>query len=54
LRSSLQAGQTQKKRNGIGHVPYLAHTLAPFPLMSVAIILFVGYLRRDRLRASRT
>jgi sugar phosphate permease len=30
------------------------HTLAPFPLVSVAIILFIGYLRRDRLRASRT
>jgi nitrate/nitrite transporter NarK len=29
-------------------------TLAPFPLVSVAIILFIGYLRRDRLRASRT
>lgn len=26
--------------------------LAPFPLGSVAIILFVGYLRRDRLRAA--
>ena len=30
------------------------HTLAPFPMVSVAIILFIGYLRRDRLRASRT
>jgi sugar phosphate permease len=30
------------------------HRLAPFPLVSVAIILFIGYLRRDRLRASRT
>jgi sugar phosphate permease len=29
-------------------------TLAPFPLVAVAIILLVGYLRRDRLRASRT
>jgi sugar phosphate permease len=28
-------------------------TLAPFPLVSVAIILFVGYLRRDRLAAAR-
>jgi MFS family permease len=28
--------------------------LAPFPLIAVAIILFVGYLRRDRLRAGRT
>jgi ACS family tartrate transporter-like MFS transporter len=27
--------------------------LAPFPLLSVAFILAVGYLRRDRLRASR-
>src|SRR5262249_53315710 len=27
--------------------------LAPFPLASAAIMLFVGYLRRDRLRASR-
>ena len=30
------------------------YLLAPFPLVSVAIILFIGYLRRDRLRASRT
>jgi len=30
------------------------HTLAPFPLVSAAIILFIGHLRRDRLRASRT
>jgi hypothetical protein len=30
------------------------HTLAPFPLVSVAIILFIGYLRRDRLKASCT
>jgi ACS family tartrate transporter-like MFS transporter len=28
--------------------------LAPFPLFSVAFILAVGYLRRDRLRASRS
>lgn len=27
-------------------------TLAPFPLASVVIILFIGYLRRDRLRAA--
>jgi nitrate/nitrite transporter NarK len=30
------------------------YTLAPFPLVSVAIILLIGYLRRDRLQASRT
>lgn len=29
------------------------YTLAPFPLVSVAVILLIGYLRRDRLRASR-
>lgn len=29
-------------------------TLAPFPVISVIIILFVGWLRRDRLRASRS
>jgi MFS family permease len=27
-------------------------TLAPFPLVSLAVILFIGYIRRDRLRAS--
>jgi MFS family permease len=40
-------------KQGDSYAPVL-FVLAPFPFTAAVIILFVGYLRRDRLRAART